>query len=202
MAKKKNNTWKWVLGIGLTALIFKDQIKSTLGISGMSNDEDYDRLKMAIDLGLFKPKEQWDIREVSKGAQVVNQLMNRRVGPARHEQLQEVRDAINKGGDWLLDRVGWMLDGSYGSEYYYWIRNYLSNINTKGNKAFRNAVRSFSMVLIQVTILAENSDLNRGQLTKLFKSVNPAMNEKFIDDVIDLVVEKYIDEAEIFDTRR
>lgn len=200
MAKKNNNKLAWAIGLTLTGLLlFGDKIKSSLGISGTSQD-DYDRLKIAVDLGLFKENKDYEVRDVMKASRKFSELRNRKAGPDREEQLNFVIQEINAGGGFIFDTCDWLLYGNYGSEWTHYFNSLMNNLNTSGEKRIKNSVTMIAKMLIQAAILLENSDLNMGQLAKVWKKVDPIANAKFVDRVVDLIVQTYLEKAEYFKT--
>lgn len=182
---KKSNTKKIWTGIAIAAgaiILFKDQIKSSLGISGVDT-EDLDRIKLLKDMGYFSKElmDPYTQREISRGAQRLREMRSRRVGPDAKEELAEVARMINNNEDYLSNAADWLVTGSYGSEFYYLTKLWLNYINTSGDKRLANAWISFVKSVVQMVILIEWPSLNASQLSKLWKMVDPAANAVFLD---------------------
>lgn len=172
--------------------------KTDAAVGSAIIDSREESLRLAVQLGLLDLKNDYDIREAGKGNMLIWKRSAQRLGPDAKNEKQEITQAINEGGGWIADRIDWLLNGSYGSEYKYWADRLISQLNTSGPKAFNRALDSATKQIVMALILAESFDLNRAGVISAINKADAIQNEILLSKAKQSIIDYYLEQSEYF----
>jgi len=138
------------------------------------------------------------VKTKGKGNMLIWKRSAQRLGPDAKNEKQEITQAINEGGGWIADRIDWLLNGSYGSEYKYWADRLISQLNTSGPKAFNRALDSATKQIVMALILAESFDLNRAGVISAINKADAIQNEILLSKAKQSIIDYYLEQSEYF----
>jgi len=126
---------------------------------------------------------QYGQSELTKGCRQMNEVFNRRLDVDAKEEFAELLEELqNEGKGWFIERIDWLLNGSYGSEVHFYLLNQCEMIfSGKTGKNFNRAFTSFAKVCIQCLALLDFSSLNYRKLAELFRKLSPETNNAIIE---------------------
>lgn len=173
-----NNTNAKVMGAltiggGLAALwyLFFKPTKKSSGLTGLPvlNDrvEDYPRM--------------W------QEARKFHEWASHKLGPDHKEQEADLIDYLKNYRDKLIERVGWVYTGNYGSEAYDLLRRqYIDIHKTKKGKNIVNALRALAIQAFYYYCYFEHSDLNAAKVRSIVtKTLSKEEMEQMNIDIIE-----------------
>lgn len=188
-----------ILALAAGALVGIYVFKPKEGAVGASViDSKEESLRLAVQLGLLDLKGKYEQDEAGKGHQMIWKRASQRLGPDHKDQREEITSAINDGGGWIADRVTWLLNGSYGSEWKYWADRLIATANTSGAKAFNRSLDSATKQIVLALILAENFDVNRSAVMSAIEKADPIQNEILLQKAKNEIIDYYLEQSEYF----
>jgi len=111
----------------------------------------------------------YEARGAATGRALLNNMTARHLGPDSAEQAEQLAQWFADPLTDLADRVEWVVNGSYGSEYYNLIRVDLAALpTTKGRRA--QAIKRIAIIAFQVFALCDYGDLNQHKIIDVVKA--------------------------------
>ena len=133
---------------------------------------------------------EYDQHQAAKGTAQYRQMAGRRLPPNYRENAEHLREWLDGGLVPLAARVGWVLNGSYGEEYYLWLWQQLEDLPaTPGRRA--QAVKRIAVTAFMTWALLDFGDLNSRKITQIVKE-SGRMNE--INAALVAMVEEAIED--------
>jgi hypothetical protein len=195
-----NDIYAAAAGLAIGYFAFKNK-ESKVGAANIEDSEE-ESLRLAIQLGMIKLVGPWEEKEATKGGMEFGRKLNQKLGPDSAEQRKELTEAINEGANsWIVDRISWLLNGSYGSELKLYMDRQIAMLNTSGTKAFKRSLDSYTKLTVLALITAEMWDINRAAIISAIKKANPTANEQLLDAAKKEIVDYYLEHTGYFDRK-
>lgn len=159
-------------------------------------DSNEESLRLAVQLGYFDLSDR-DMKLAMDGSKEIYKKMHQHLMPDSTEQKKELTEEVNKaGGTWFVNRIHWILNGSYGAEVKYYINRLLTEANTKGIKSFERSLNSIAVQVSMILFLYEFTDLNRAAIVAAIKKAEPKQNELLLYKVKQEIIDFYLQYVE------
>jgi hypothetical protein len=117
------------------------------------------------------------------------------------EEEKDLTDYLKNHKDSLVERVGWVINGSYGSEIYHILTNrYLDIIQYKKGKNILSALRALAIEAFYFYCFSEHKALNAAKVRAIVKKAyNKEEMERFNDRILKEEILQHFSEGKAVD---
>ena len=127
-------------------------------------------------------------RELRKGLNLFFNWSRQKLNYDSKDEAEELKKLLIQDKDWLLEKVEWLCNGSYGSEYQFVVKNWYKNLSHT-DKRRENGLRSMAINTFLLLCSSEFRNLNSAKVVSIVKKVMPKQEMEIFNKRIANIIE-------------